>query len=251
MPATDSSAGGTRPSTRDARSAEANDKREFETGDDKEEDFDPGDHADLVERVQPWGLSDDGESEAVSVRRVQDSWKGQNYLFHVRHLCVQHVVTHIDWINAIPMLRFSDECHSDAIKQAAFDTIFTNFESILAADSFATLNFRHAIQVAGSPRLKVQSEEKVCEAVIGWLETHHYDAVMAELELRDDLIHKLQSVSIPVHELDRNFDTLKEDCKVLDAQVQQQKEVVNKSRRHAKYLEDQLQDHTEQVSQTE
>ena len=54
------------------------------------------------------------------------------------------------------------------------------------------------MEVVRSPRLKIQTEEKVCEAVIGWLETHHYDANMAELELRDDLIHKLQSVTIPV-----------------------------------------------------
>lgn len=54
------------------------------------------------------------------------------------------------------------------------------------------------MEVVRSPRLKVQTEEKVCEAVIGWLETHHYDANMAELELRDDLIHKLQGVTIPV-----------------------------------------------------
>ena len=70
--------------------------------------------------------------------------------------------------------------------------------AIFTADAFATLNFRHAMQVVASPRLKAQTEEKVCEAVIGWLETHHYDAIMAELELRDDLIHKLQSVTIPV-----------------------------------------------------
>ena len=34
-------------------------------------------------------------------------------------------------------------------------------------------------------------QQQVCEAAVGWLETHHYDRLMAELELRDDLIHKL------------------------------------------------------------
>ena len=35
----------------------------------------------------------------------------------------------------------------------------------------------------------------------------------------DDLIHKLESTTIPVQDLNRNFDTLKEDLDVLQSQV--------------------------------
>ena len=35
----------------------------------------------------------------------------------------------------------------------------------------------------------------------------------------DDLIHKLESTTIPVQDLNRNFDTLKEDLDVLQTQV--------------------------------
>jgi len=157
--------------------------------------------------------------QKATVTRVQDSWRGQKHLFHVRELCVQHVVMHMDLINAMPMLRFSEASNSQAIKRAATDIILADFESALATDSFRTLHFRHAREILQSPRLRVQCEEKVCEAAIGWLETHHYDRLMAELQLRDDLEHKLHSVSIPVLDLDRNFDTIKLDCKAMQKQV--------------------------------
>jgi hypothetical protein len=123
-----SSAASTRPNTRGANSAKASERGfagESEDGD----DFLDLDGAPRDTRANP---HDEDEPDEGGTRRVQDSWRGQNYLFHVRHLCVQHVVTHIDWINAIPMLRFSDECNSPAIQQTAFEVILANFESILA-----------------------------------------------------------------------------------------------------------------------
>ena len=93
-------------------------------------------------------------------------------------------------------------------------------------DSFRTLHFRHAREILQSPRLRVQTEEKVCEAAIGWLETHHYDRMQAELELRADLEHKLHSVTIPVLDLDRTSDVIKADCAAMQRQVDDQAAVV-------------------------
>jgi hypothetical protein len=201
-------------------------------------------HLDGVDREAEG--TEDGQ-RAPAVKRVQESWRGQSAMFCVRELCVQHVVEHMDAINALPMLRFSEECQSRRIKQAACELIFADFEASLASDSFRTLHFRHAVEILSSSRVRVQCEEKVCEAAIGWLETHHYDRLMAELELRDDLEHKLDAVTIPVLDLDRNFDTLKDDVAVLQGQVDAQQETVNKARRHLHHLESLLKDHSEEL----
>ena len=41
-------------------------------------------------------------------------------------------IMHMDSINAMPMLRFSEECNSPEIKQAATDIILGDFETALA-----------------------------------------------------------------------------------------------------------------------
>ena len=46
---------------------------------------------------------EEGEGEEERLR-VQDSWRGQERFFHVRQLCVQHVISHMDAINALPMV---------------------------------------------------------------------------------------------------------------------------------------------------
>jgi hypothetical protein len=192
---------------------------------------------------------DEREQEVLEERskRVEDSWKGQRHLFHVRELCVQHLITHMDSINALPMLRFSEECGSNAIKQAACEILLGNFESTLATDSFRTLHFRHAKEILQHPRLRVQTEEKVCEAAIGWLETHHYDRIMAELELQNDLEHKLHSVTIPVLDLSRTDDVIKADVAAMQRQVDDQGQVVARSKAQLQFLESQLQDHSDEL----
>jgi len=93
----------------------------------------------------------------------------------------------------------------------------------------------------------VQTEEKVCKAAIGWLETHHYDRIMAELELQDDLEYKLHSVTIPVLDLSRTDDVIKADCAAMQRQVDDQAQVVARSKAHLQFLESQLQDHSDEL----
>ena len=214
---------------------------------DEEEEEEASDDRALKANGEERGGEEAPEVLEEGAKRVQDSWKGQRHLFHVRELCVQHVLMHMDNINALPMLRFSEECGSDAIKQAACEIILGDFESALATDSFRTLHFRHAREILQSPRLRVQTEEKVCEAAIGWLETHHYDRMQAELELRADLEHKLHSVTIPVLDLDRTSDVIKADCAAMQRQVDDQAAVVAKSKAHLAFLESQLQDHSDEL----
>jgi hypothetical protein len=44
-----------------------------------------------------------------------------------RQLCVEHVIRHMDAVNAIPMLRFAEEANSHLIKEKALSIILNDF----------------------------------------------------------------------------------------------------------------------------
>ena len=160
------------------------------------------------------------------------TWSSEHEMAHVRKLCLEELINGLDAYNSPHALQFAKICRSQEIYNSALKIICRNFDEVFEySKGFWDLDFGHLMAIITNPELIVQSENRLLEAALKWIERSRCTEVQDDLTLMDQLTLEAIHTKVTLKKLLENFSVLQDEVRVCEEELSQHQILAQESKR--------------------